>query len=94
MQVAKKLASNLWKALGRRGWERRGGRLLNKALFGEASPRSPVPLNILFLSKGTPFVYLPLKSCTLFMYMLRENKSVRNSGADMCRFGVGLFTFC
>ena len=54
-----------------------GGRLLNKALFGEASPRGPVPLNILFLTKDTPFVYLPLKSCTLLIYLLRENKAVR-----------------
>ena len=37
----------------------------------------PLPLYILFLTKGTPFEYLPLKSCTLFIYMLRENKSVR-----------------
>ena len=65
--VAKKLASNFWKALGRR-WGGGGGvgRLLNKALFLEASPRGPVP-----------FVNLPLKSCALFIYLLRENKSVR-----------------
>ena len=43
LQVAKTLASNLWKALGRRGRGRGVGRLLNKALFAEASPRSPVP---------------------------------------------------
>ena len=41
LQVAIKLASNLWKALGRRGRWGRGGRLVNKALFGEASPRGP-----------------------------------------------------
>ena len=40
---AKTLASNLWKALGRRGRGRGVGRLLNKALFAEASPRGPVP---------------------------------------------------
>ena len=39
----------------------RGGRLLNKALFGEAS-------------KGTPFVYLPLKSCTLYICFVRINR--------------------
>ena len=43
LQVAKTLASNLWKALGRRGRGRGVGRLLNKALFAEASPRGPVP---------------------------------------------------
>ena len=43
LQVAKKLASNLWKALGRRGeGGGEGCRLLNKALFGKASPRGPV----------------------------------------------------
>ena len=42
LQVAKKLASNLWKALGRRGRGGEGCRLLNKALFGKASPRGPV----------------------------------------------------
>ena len=31
------------KALGRRGGGEAGGRLLNKALLGEASPRGPVP---------------------------------------------------
>ena len=61
------------------GGGKAGGRLLNKALLGEASPRGPVPipLYILFLTKGTPFVYLVLKSCTLFIYLLRENKSIR-----------------
>ena len=55
-----------------------GGRLLNKALFGEALPRGPVSYPyIYYLAKGTPFVYLPLKSSTLFICLLRENKSVR-----------------
>ena len=55
-----------------------GGRLLNKALFGEASPRGPVSYPyIYYLAKGTPFVYLPLKSSTLFICLLRENKPVR-----------------
>ena len=45
-----------------------GERLLNKALFGEALPRGPVPSPyIYYLAKGTPFVYLPLKSSTLFI---------------------------
>ena len=44
LEVVKKLPSNLWKALGRRGGVGGGsGRLLNKALLGEASPRGPVP---------------------------------------------------
>ena len=45
LEVAKKLANNLWKALGRRkgGGGVEVGRLLNKALFGEALPRGPVP---------------------------------------------------
>ena len=55
-----------------------GRRLLNKTLFGEASPRGPVPYPyIYYLAKGTPFVYLPLKSSTLIIYLLHENKSVR-----------------
>ena len=55
-----------------------GGRLVNKALFGEASPRGPVPYPyVYYLAKVTPFVYLPLKSSTLFTYLLRNNKSVR-----------------
>ena len=55
-----------------------GERLLNKALFGEASLRGPIPYPyIYYLAKGTPFVYLPLKSSTLFIHLLRENKSVR-----------------
>ena len=45
----------------------RGGRLLNKALFGEASPRGPVPypLRVSSIKKLYP------------LYLLRENKSVR-----------------
>ena len=35
-----------------------------------------LPLYIPFLTKGTPFVYLPLKICTLFTYLIHENKSV------------------
>ena len=68
-----------WKAPREKGEGAGGGeRLLNKALFGEASPRGPVPYPyIYYLAKGTPFVYLPLKSSTLFIYLLRENKSVR-----------------
>ena len=52
---------------------------LLKALFGRgfAPKSSPLPLYVPFFTKGTPFVYLPLKSCTLFIYLLRENKSVR-----------------
>ena len=34
-------------------------------------------LCIPFLTRGTPFVYLPLKNCTLFIYLLHENKSIR-----------------
>ena len=39
---------------------------------------NPLPLYIPFLTKGTPFVYLPLKKkITLFTYLIHENKSVR-----------------
>ena len=44
---------------------------------GFASRSSALPLNILFLTKVTLFVYLPLKSCTLFIQLLHENKSPR-----------------
>ena len=37
---------------------------------------NPLPLYIPLLTKGTPFVYLPLKNCTLFTYVIHENKSV------------------
>ena len=37
---------------------------------------NPLPLYILYLTKGTPFVYLPLKNCTLFTYLIHENKSI------------------
>ena len=57
-----------------------GGRLLNKALFGEASTRGPVSYPyIYYLAKGTPFVYLPLKSCTLYICFVRINREERRS---------------
>ena len=37
---------------------------------------NPLPLYIPFLTKGTPFVYLPLIICTLFTYLIHENKLV------------------
>ena len=56
LEVAKKLPRNLWKALGKRGggW---GGRLLNKALLGEALPRGPVPYPYIYtiFDKRYPF---------------------------------------
>ena len=45
--------------LGKPQGEGGGGRLLNKALFGEASPRGPIPhpyIYITFWTKGTTFV--------------------------------------
>ena len=89
LQVAKKFASNLWKALGKRGrekgkgegWGGGGGRLLNKASFGEASPLRPkvqyLTLKYTIFDKRYPFRVSPLKSCTLFIYLLHENKSLR-----------------
>ena len=37
---------------------------------------NPLPLYIYFLTKGTPFVYLPSKNCTPFTYLINENKSI------------------
>ena len=37
---------------------------------------NPLPLCMLFLTKGTLFVYLPLENCTLFTYLIHENKSI------------------
>ena len=47
----------------------RGRGVLNKCLNGEAPPRGPTPLILLytiFHEKGTPFVYLLLKNGTPF----------------------------
>ena len=37
---------------------------------------NPLPLYLLFLTKGTLFVYLPLENFTLFTYLIHENKSI------------------
>ena len=52
--------------LGEGGW-----RLRNKGLF------QSLTVNIPFLTKCTPFIYLPLKNCTLFTRLIHKNKSVR-----------------
>ena len=78
LEVVKTLAVNLWESPREKGGGGGGVRLLNKALFGEASPQvQSLTLIYTILTKGIPFVYLALKSCTLFIYLLRENKSVR-----------------
>ena len=76
LQVAIKLASNLWKALGRRGRGGRGGRLVNKALFGEASPRGPQ------LSTSTLFKFAVSKAIRgrpgyIIYYKLDKDKEIR-----------------
>ena len=83
LQVAKTLASNLWKALGRRG---RGGglggystKLCSQRLRPEVQC---LTLKYTIFAKGIPFVYLPLKGCTLFIYLLlyvRINREERRS---------------
>ena len=46
---------------------------------------------ILFLTKGIPFVYLPLKGCTPFIYLLHENKSVRKEVFRSFSWPYGVF---
>ena len=51
-----------------------GGVVLNKVLYGEASPRGPAPFPFIyhFGRKGTPFIYLLLKKGTPFTYLIWE----------------------
>ena len=78
LQVAKKLASNLWKALGRRG---RGGEGVGGYSIKLCSER-PCPevqsltLKYTIFDKRYPFRVSSIKKLYP-LYLLRENKSVR-----------------
>jgi len=53
----------------RKNW----GRVLKKALYGEAPPQDPTPYHFIFhfFRIGTPFVYLLLEKGTPFITFLR-----------------------
>ena len=77
LQVAKKLASNLWKALGRRG---RGGAVGDYSikLFSERLRPEVQSLTLKYtiFDKRYPFRVFSIKKLYP-LYLLRENKSVR-----------------
>ena len=79
LQVAKKLASNLWKALGRRGRGRGGGvggysiKLCSERLRPEVQS---LTLKYTIFDKRYPFRVSSIKKLYP-LYLLRENKSVR-----------------
>ena len=75
LEVAKKLPSNLHVESPRDGG--RGDCSIKLCLESLRSEVQSLTLCIPFLTRGTPFVYLPLKNCTLFTYLLHENKSIR-----------------
>ena len=54
--------------------------------------QSLILIYITFWTKGTTFVKLPLKNCTLFTYLLEENKSVRKevSQSLSCKLSLNL----
>ena len=75
LEVAKKLPSNLHVESPRKGG--RGDCSIKLCLESLRPEVQSLTLCIPFLTRGTPFVYLPLKNCTLFTYLLHENKSIR-----------------
>ena len=72
LEVAKKTAEQLVESPRDRG---RGDCSIN--LCSLRPKVQSLTLCIPFLTRGTPFVYLPLKNCTRFTYLLHENKSIR-----------------
>ena len=80
LQVAKKLASNLWKALGKKGeWGRGGGvggysiKLCSERLRPQVQS---LTLKYTIFDKTHPFRVSSIKKLYP-LYLLRENKSVR-----------------
>ena len=62
------------KVRGGGGFEATQIKLCSERLLPEVQS---LTLTYTIFAKGTPFVYLPFKSCTLFINLLHENKSAR-----------------